>query len=86
MAWRCDGPNPPDVVCVPAFLCEHPRLSFLQLDATEESCQPPPPEPRSYWGMRFLSRAALSVLGATCFLVVCGATSGKLNLQVCRSP
>lgn len=86
MAWRCDGPNPQDVVCVPAFLCEYPHLYFLQLDDTEESYRPPPPESRSYWRMQFLSRAALSVLGATCFLVVYGATSSKFNLQVFRNP
>uniref|UniRef100_H2V3Y3 Ankyrin repeat, SAM and basic leucine zipper domain containing 1 n=1 Tax=Takifugu rubripes TaxID=31033 RepID=H2V3Y3_TAKRU len=57
-----------EVICLHKLLC--------QLDDTEESCQPPPPESRSYWRMRFLSRAALSVLGATCFLVVYGATSG----------
>lgn len=71
---------------VPAFLCEYPHLYFLQLDDTEESCQPPPPESRGYWGTQFLSGAALSVLGATCFLVVYGATSGKFHLQVCRNP
>lgn len=86
MAPRCDGPNPQDVACVPAFLCEYPHLYLLQLDDAEESCLPPPPESRSYWPMHFLSGAALSVLGATCFLVLYGASSGKLSLQVCRNP
>ncbi|CAG08755.1 unnamed protein product [Tetraodon nigroviridis] len=66
-----------EVTCLRKLLC--------QLDH-EECCQPPPPEPCGPWGRQVLSGAALGVLGATCLLVLYGATSGKLNLRVCRNP
>uniref|UniRef100_H3BZM2 Ankyrin repeat, SAM and basic leucine zipper domain containing 1 n=1 Tax=Tetraodon nigroviridis TaxID=99883 RepID=H3BZM2_TETNG len=56
-----------EVTCLRKLLC--------QLDH-EECCQPPPPEPCGPWGRQVLSGAALGVLGATCLLVLYGATSG----------
>ncbi|KAK2842714.1 hypothetical protein Q5P01_012914 [Channa striata] len=63
-----------EVTCLRNLLC--------QMDDAGDCSELPPPDTDTSWRMRYLSRAALSALGATVLMLLYKASSGKVYLHM----